>query len=216
MPMTDEEVTALKAEHDKAVKAKDDEHAKTKAELEKLTKKSDPKKEDDADLADKARLEREASEKKAVETKVLETALKFNLASVEWLKTNASLLPSTIDGIFKAAEKEKYGSEIEKAADIKLGIVSEFFAIQANLDQLTGSQKQNLADFLALTKNVKQERVHGIYDSIFEPTLESIRKVKKAEALQKGLAAPDATEDAYQKRLIEMSRKHHLREKANA
>lgn len=206
--MTPEEIEALKAEN-----------AKLKADLESKNKpdpKPEPKpdpKPDDKSLAEKAEAERKAKEAKDLESKSLEAALKFNLGSKDFVKNNASLLPQNIQGIFDAAEKENYGSAVQKANAIKVGIVSEFFALQANLDLLTEHQKQSLEDFKKLTKDVKEERVQGIFDSIFEPTLETLRKVKKAEALQKGLATPSDAQDAYKQRLMTGSRKHHLGEK---
>lgn len=205
--MTPEEIEALKAEN-----------AKLKADLESKNKpdpKPEPKpdpKPDDKSLAEKAEAERKAKEAKDLESKSLEAALKFNLGSKDFVKNNASLLPQNIQGIFDAAEKENYGSAVQKANAIKVGIVSEFFALQANLDLLTEHQKQSLEDFKKLTKDVKEERVQGIFDSIFEPTLETLRKVKKAEALQKGLATPSDAQDAYKQRLMTGSRKHHLGE----
>lgn len=175
-----------------------------------------PKKEDDPDLADKARKEREAAEKKTAESKSMESALSFNLQTKDFLKNNATLLPKSIEGILAQAEKETYDSALDKSAAIKVGIVSEYFAQQDNLDLLTASQKSSLEEFLKLSKTVKQERVNGIYDSIFEPTLESARRIKKAKAVQQGLADPSDNEDAYKKRMMELSRKHYLGEKKNA
>lgn len=171
----------------------------------------EPKK-DDPTLADKARQEREEKEKAQAAEKKLESALKFTLGSADFLKTNASLLPKTIEGIFSQAEKENYGSPIEKANAIKAGIVSEFFAVQSNLDLLTDSQKIALAEFKALTKNDKQERVQHVFDNIFEPTFESLKRIKKAEHLSKGLGDPNDTLAAYNNKMIAVSRKHHLRE----
>ena len=172
-----------------------------------------PPTEPEADLADKARKEREEAEKKSASTKVLESALKFNLGAADFLKTNASLLPKTIEGIFSQAEKENYADAIEKSNSIKVGVVSEFFALKENVELLTAAQKVALEDFNKLTKNAKAERVQGFYDSIFEPTLETLRKVKKAEALQKGLANPSDTQDAYKQKMINFSKKHYLGEK---
>lgn len=194
---------------------KDAEIAALKAELEKA-KGAPPKetpKPDDKSLEEKARLEREENEKKSAQTKVLESAIRFNLSSKDWVKNNATLLPVSVQGIFDQAEKENYGSDIHKSNAIRVGVVSEFFAVKDNLDLLTAHQKQTLEDFLKLTKTVKEERVQGVYDSIFEPTLESLRKVKKAEALQKGLGTPSDAEDAYTKKLMAGSAKYHLGEK---
>lgn len=187
------------------------------ARLDALEKAGKPpaKVEDDGEdpLAKKARLEREQNDKKGTETQVLTKAIKFNHTTKDFVKTNASLLPKSIEGIIAVADKEIYANEIEKSSAIQLSIVSEFFAQQENLDLLTESQKITLEEFKKLTKNVRQERVQAIYDSIFEPTLESLRKIKKAEALQKGLATPNGTEDAYTKKLVEHSTKHHIRER---
>ncbi len=181
-------------------------------ELSALKTQTPPKK-DDSDLAGKAEAERKAKEQKDMESKGMESALKFHLASPDFLKNNATLLPPNIAGIFEQAEKENYGSAVEKAAAIKVGVVSEFFAQQGNLDQLTATQKLALEEFLKLTKTVKQERVQQIYDNIFEPTLEMLRKVKKAEALQKGIAEPNPTKDAHKEKMIKLSRQHYLGEK---
>lgn len=186
-------------------------YEKEKAEREKNN--PPPKEKEGADLAEKARLEREANEKKAGETKTLEGALKFTMAAQTWAKDNAALLPKNTAQILEQSEKENYGNAIEKANAIKEAVVLEFFAQQSNLDLLTESQKEALADFKNLTKNVRQERVQQFYASVFEPTLESLRKIKKAEALQKGLATPSNAEDAYEKKLKEKSSQHHFRGK---
>lgn len=211
MPMTDEEVAALKADHEKAIKEAADKHAAEKAEWEKKSK--EKKTEDDPSLADKARLEREAAEKKTKYEKSLGAALKFNMGSAEFLKSNAGLLPKTVEGIFAQAEKQTYDSEVEKAAEIKVGLVSEFFAVQANMDQLTGAQKVELEDFLKLTKNGKQERIENVYAMIFEPTLESIRKIEKAKHVSSGAKDQSSAEKALADRMMKQSRKHYLGDK---
>lgn len=185
--------------------------------LEKLEKSGGPKggKEGDGDddLASKAAKQREIQEKQTADSKSLEAALKFALGAPDWLKTNASLLPKTVEGIFQAADKEVYSNSVEKANAIKVGIVSEFFAQQANLDLLTESQKNALEEFRKLTKTVKQERVAQVYDSIFEPTFEMLKRIKKAEAVSKGHSSPNDAQAAHKEKMIAASRKHYLREK---
>lgn len=181
--------------------------------LAKLTALEGKAKKDDVDLADKARLQREEQEKTTSNTKALESAIKFDMASKDWLKTNQSLLPKTVEGIFEAANKERYDSPIEKDRAIKVGVVSEFFAVQANLDLLTESQKIALAEFQALTKNDKQARAQNIYDNLFEPVLDNLKRVKKAEQLNRGLANDDDGKAAYKNRLLQGSKKHYLGDK---
>ncbi len=183
--------------------------AALKAEIESL-KSSKPKPEDD-DLKEKARKEREASNKDSDRTKKLENALKFNLKSDEFLKQNESLLPKEVRDIFSQAEKEKYSDAIEKDAAIKSGMIQSFFSVQSNVDLLTAGQKSALDDYLTLTKNGKQEKAQSVYDMVFEPAFERLRAVKKAEALQKGHGAGD--DDSYKKRIEAGSKKHYFGEK---
>lgn len=167
---------------------------------------------DDADLAAKAAKERETLEAKANRDKALTSAVKFTMNAPAWLKTNESLLPKSIAGIFAQAEKENYTDEIEKDCAIKVGIISEFFAEQANLDLLTDSQKSTIEDFRKLIKTVKQERAQQVYDSIFEPTFEALKRVKKAELISKGHGGGSDSTKAYKEKLIKGSAKHHLGE----
>jgi hypothetical protein len=186
------------------------------ARLDALEKKGNPNptpNPDDKTLADKVEADRKAKEKTTSDTQKLERALKFTLTSADWVKTNASLLPKNIEGIFAQAEKENYSSAMEKADAIKVGIVSEFFSIQSNLDLLTETQKINLEDFKKLTKTDKQDRVQSVYDTVFEPTFEMLKRVKKAEQISKGLGDPSDSETAYKEKMKAISRKHYLGEK---
>jgi len=213
--MTPEELEALKASNQKAY----DSYMALKGENDKLKAKPDPKDDpkpdpkDEKDLADKARLEREEAEKKGKYEKSLEGALNFNIAGPQFLKDNVGLLPKNVESIFAAADKEKYDSAIDKANAIKSGVVSEFFAVQENHDLLTASQKSELDEFLKLTKNGKQERVESIYAMIFEPTLETKRKVQKAKELNNGSKNQTDSEKALAERMMKLSKKHYLGDK---
>lgn len=188
-----------------------------KALMEKFEAMSKKKPEDeDPELRDKAKKEREERDKKVADTKTLESAVKFNLTTEAFLKDNASLLPKEVQDIFKTANTEKYDSEAEKANAIKAAIAQEFFSVQANLDLLTQTQKSALEDFLKLTKNGKQEKAGGIWDQIFEPTFEMLKRIKKAEALSKGHHASSSTQDQYKERMIKRSRQHYLGVKQDA
>jgi hypothetical protein len=183
------------------------------ARLEKLESSLKPPTPDpkDEELRDKARRQREADEKKGMDSKALEQSIKFNLQSSEFLKVNQSLLPKDAPDIFKAADKEKFENEIEKARAVKVGLIQSFFAVQENVDLLTGPQKNRLDEFLKLTKNGKQDQAQEFYENIFEPTFEALRRVKRAEALNRGHG--DSSDDAYKQRLLDHSRKHILGEK---
>ncbi len=197
-PDTAAELAALKASN-----------AELQAKLSEFNK----KKEDDPGLLDKARKEQEERNKKNLDTKALENALKFTMRSEEFLKTNSSLLPKDVDNIFKIADKENYGNAIEKESAIKSGVIQSFFSVQANMDLLTESQKTSLDEYLKLTKDGKQDKAQATYANIFEPTFEMLKRVKKAEALSKG-HAPEGDEDlAYKNKMMKHSRSHFLGEK---
>jgi hypothetical protein len=190
---------------------KDQEIADLKAKLAKLET-PNPKPKDD-DLLKKARDLRDKEDKSKGDEKALESALRFSMGADQFMKNNATLLPKDAADIFKAAEAEKYDSQIEKASAIKAGLIQSFFQVQSNVDMLTASQKTVLEDYLKLTKNGKQDKAQQIYDSIFEPTIELMRKLKRAEALSKGHGSSSDTEDAYKQKLMNLSRKHYLGEK---
>jgi hydroxylamine reductase (hybrid-cluster protein) len=190
-------------------------HAALLVEMEKLKSRKHDEPDDD-DLRDKARKQREIDEKRNSDSKALENALRFQLSSDQWLKTNSSLLPKDISDIFKASEKENYANAIEKDQAVKAGIVQSFFSVQNNLDLLTSGQKSMLDDYLKLTKTGKQERAQSVYDTLFEPALEMLRRVKKAEALAKGHGSSSDSDDAYKQKMMSLSSKHYFGEKANA
>lgn len=188
-------------------------HSELMKKFEALSTK-DKAKDEDPDLKARAAKEREESDKKKTDIKALENALSFNMQSKKFWDDNQALLPKQVEDIFKTADKETYDSALDKASAIKAGIVQEFFAVQDNLDLLTPGQKTALEDFLKLTKNGKQEKASGVYDQIFEPTFEMLKRLKKAQHLSKGLG--DGSDDAYKMKLMNGSKQHYLGEKSNA
>ena len=182
--------------------------ASLKAEIEQLkSKQAAPKEEED--LQTKAKNKQEQLDNEASKSKRLEAALTFNLKSADFLKQNSALLPKEAEDIFALADKENYADAIEKDCAIKSGLIQSFFAVQSNVDLLTGAQRASLDDFLKLTKNGKQDKAQHIFDTIFEPTFEMLRRVKKAESLKKGYGTQDGTTDAYKQRMINLSKKHY-------
>lgn len=196
------ELAALKAEKDAWLKEKADYENKLKAQTTNTP-----------DLSQKAKDEAAAKDKTKADQKELEAAVRFDMSSKDWLKTNENLLPKSIAGIFAAAEKEKYDSPIEKTRSIKSHIVKEFFDIKANRDVLTPGLKAELEKYDELTQTAKQERVESIYTMIFEPTVELIRGARKAAQLKSGQVEHTDAMAKYRDKMIAVSRKQHLGEK---
>jgi hypothetical protein len=209
--MTEEEIAAMKAENE-ATKA---EAAKLKADIEALKNpKLDTKKDDD--LQAKAQKDKEESDKANANAKKVENALKFNLSVNDFVKNNKDILTADIEGILKAAEKENYDTAFNKANAVKVGMIGTFFSVQANMDLLTVAQKSQLEDFQKLTKNGKEEKAEHVFENIFEPAIEMLKKVKKAEELGKaknGFSTGSSVENDYKQRLINQAKKGHLKEK---
>lgn len=198
---------------------KDKQIAELTAKLAELEKKNTPDpnpKPDDKDLIKKAEDERRKKEAESSNSKALESALRFSMGAADWLKTNAQLLPKDIGGIFEAAEKETYDSALEKDSALKSGIVQSFFKVQENLDLLTAAQKNSVEDWLRLSKTGKEEKARSIYDTIFEPTFEMLKRVKKAQQLNKGGDRNVSDfENEYKDRLIKGSRKFYMGDKTH-
>lgn len=226
MALNDDEEKKLKADHESATKAKDDEIAKLKADLEASKKPAskekkddegdeDDESEDDGDLRSKVKKEKEAEENRKLESKRIESALKFNLSINAFVKEHEDILPSELNEILKAAEREKYDSAIERANVVKKHLIEAFFEIQSNLDLLTSNQKQQLDDYLKLTKNGKEQKAEFIFENIFEPAIESLKRIKKVEEVGKanpGFASGTKVENAYKEKLMNISKKAHLGE----
>ncbi len=199
-----------------ALKREEDLKLELEAEKKKPKKEPDPTPDDD-DLRAKAAKTKQTTEDSAKESKRLEAAITFNLGVDTFIKNNADLLPNEVAEIVKVAHKETYDSVAAKAAAIKAAIVQAYFAVQGNLEALTVSQKSNLDDYLKLTKTAKEDKAAAIYETIFEPTLEAVRRIKKAEELGRsrgqGFSAGSPGDNAYRDKLAKGSRKSHLGEK---
>lgn len=195
----------LRAELD-AIKAQNKELSESIAKL--LGKKPEG---DEDDLATKAAKERQQKEIESAKAKDLEKAMRFDIGVKAWHKDHIKMLPKTIEGIIVQADKENYGSTFEKTNAIKAGIVTEFFAVQENLDLLTDAQKIELEDFKKLTKNEKQDRVGKIYDNIFEPTFDQLKRLEKAKQVSKGFDDGSTVQDAYKQKMVEISKKRYLK-----
>jgi hypothetical protein len=188
------------------------------AELKKGKGKDDDKdknkKDDDGDdLRKKAQNETDEKARKSTEQRQIERAVNFNLTVDTFTKEHKDILPAEVDGILKQAAKENYDTAVEKSNALKEALVKSYFSVQANVDQLTSSQKSSLADWDKLTKNARLEKVADVYENIFEPAIDTLKRVKKAEEVgraRSGLANRTDSHQSYRDRLIAGSQKAYL------
>ena len=175
-----------------------------------------PKVPEDKSLNEKVEADRKEKEKSQADQKTLESAITFTVKSGDWLKEHKEILPKEVEEIFQMADKEKYDSPIQKANAVKAGIIQSFFSVQANVDNLTESQKRTLEDYLKLTKNGREERAHQVFENIFEPAMAMTKQVKKAEEITRaknGFGNESDNEKKYVEKLVKLSRSHYLGEK---
>ncbi len=159
-------------------------------------------------LNEKVRIEREDQERKANDSRELEKALTFNLTAENFLKQNESILSGNFKQILDASSKENYDSAVNKSNALKSAWIQEYFSQQSNVDQLTESQKQTLADFNKLTKNGKEERASLIWNNLLEPSLEMTKRISKAEQVAKaklGFGGNTNSDQAYKNKLSDMA-----------
>lgn len=156
------------------------------------------------------------AEDERTKTAALETALTFNIKASTFFKENESLLPKEVAEMLAIAEKEKYDSPVQKANSIKSAVAQSFFKVQENLDLLTPSHKNLFDDFLKLTKNGKEEKAPFIYENLFEPALEALRRQRKADEVnraQNGYGNPTDAQKAYEEKMKAKSKQHFFKEK---
>lgn len=160
-------------------------------------------------LADKAKKDREAADLAQKNQRAIESAVRFTGQAKEWATTNAALLPKTVPGLIEQAEKENYPGIVEKDRAIKAGIISEYFAVQSNIDSLTPAQKIVIAEYMKLIKNVREERAQEVYDSVFEPHFLMVKGIEKAKQISRGEHDTSDGVASYAKRLEKASKDHY-------
>lgn len=186
------------------------------SELAQEKKKKDKKEgggDDPDDILQKVRREKEDKDNKARETKDVERSIRFNLTIDDFVKSNKDFLPDEVAGILSQASKERYDNEFEKASALKSAILSSYFSVQANVDSLTPAHRKSIEDWKGLTKGDREKRSADIYENVFEPCIETFRRVKKAEEVQRsrsGLAKESVSGEAYKQKLMRVSQRAHL------
>jgi hypothetical protein len=216
--MTDEKKPDKDSDDNKSLESKLKESENQIAELKKSIEalKFGTKPTDGKSLNDVVIDDNKAKEQKAKELKCLEAACKFNINSDKFISNHKDILGKEIADIFAVAAKEKFDSEVDKSNATKAAIIQSFFSLQANLDSLTDSHKSSIEDFMKLTKRSKEERASEVFENIFEPCVDTMKRLRKAEEVVKaksGYANSSDVESKYKERLILGSRKHFLGEK---
>jgi hypothetical protein len=165
-------------------------------------------------LLQKEREDQAKKDKEAQDLRDVESTVEFNHGIVNFVKDNANLLPAEVKGVVERAMQEKYDTAADKARAIRESVVVSFFALQSNEDLLTPAQKRELDEWRKLAKNARASKVTSIYQNIFEPTLQQLRNVKRAEEVSRGrmgIAVGTDADKAYAEKFQEASFKKFFR-----
>jgi hypothetical protein len=215
-PMTEEEQKVfdeMKATNEKLLK--DIEGLKSKPPADNPADKAD-KGDAAEDVLDKVRKMKKDEETQANQIKRIENATRFSMGLGKFLADHKPFLPEEVVKVIGVTEKENYDTTEMRANVIKAAMIKSFFEIQANADLLTSNQKIMLDGFFKLTKTAKEEKASEVYENVFEPTLEMLKRVRKAEEVARansGFANENDVSSGYRQRLIDRSREIHLGEK---
>lgn len=160
-----------------------------------------PKTDPGADpILDKIKKEEDEKKKGLETTQEVERVISFIHGVNKFLEDNAGVLPEETNKIVEMAGKETYETHKEKAGSIQAAIMKSFFAVQENLDSLTGSQKKVVETFMKLSQTAKVSGASEIFESVFEPAVHAASRVKKANELNKaksGVHQSTKAEDAF-------------------
>lgn len=174
----------------------------------------------DPDLREKAEKERRENEEKARDVKAVEGAVKFNMGLKEFTEKNKELLPKEVGDIVRLSDRESYGSEVARANALKASIMQSYFLVEANLTDLTASQKESVAEFLKLSKTGRESKAAELYNAVFEPALEMHKKLHKAQEIvraKNGYASGGSSAmDTYKQKLLEAAKRGIINRKKGA
>ena len=178
----DKRMDARFKERDEAAAKKAEEEAKKREEEEK-------KKALEADklkaAEEKVKADKMAKNSEEQEKQRMMDAFKFNSLLPDFLKDNKDFLPENLEDILNILQAKTYGSDVEKAQELKRAVIEQYIKNQANIDLLPDTLKAKAEKYAGLTTKEKLEQAPNFYD-IVETGIHTAKNVKKAEAIEKG------------------------------
>lgn len=160
--------------------------------------------------------ERDLQRQRDNESREIEAAVAYNYGVRSFIEDNEDLLPSDVKDLIRVAETQNYDNQGQKSRAFKREIMQSFFQVAENRDYLTQYQKQQLEEFEGLTLNGKEAKVEALYSTVFEPALETLRRVTKAQEVERGrrgFSKGTSAQQKYEDNITKLSRKRYLNEK---
>ena len=140
-----------------------------------------------AGLLDTAKEKMSEKEKEAALQKEMEAALKFNMKIGEFAEKYKDVLPAATGAILKEAAGKTFGSEAEKADEVRKTLIEAYLEEQKNLDEMPPSLRAKAEIYKGLTEDAKRKR-SAEFIEILEMSAELAYERKRAAAVAKANA----------------------------
>lgn len=140
-----------------------------------------------AGLLDTAKEKMSEKEKEAALQKEMEAALKFNMKIGEFAEKYKDVLPDATGAILKEAAGKTFGSEAEKADEVRKTLIEAYLEEQKNLDEMPPSLRAKAEIYKGLTEDAKRKR-SAEFIEILEMSAELAYERRRAAAVAKANA----------------------------
>ena len=140
-----------------------------------------------AGLLDTAKEKMSEKEKEDALQKKTEAALRFNMKIGEFAEKYKDVLPSATGAILKEAEGKTFGSEAEKADEVRKTLIEAYLEEQKNVDEMPPSLRAKAEVFKGLTEDAKRRR-SAEFIEILEMSAELAYERRRALAVAKANA----------------------------
>ena len=140
-----------------------------------------------AGLLDTAKEKMSEREKEDALQKKTEAALRFNMKIGEFAEKYKDVLPLATGAILKEAEGKTFGSEAEKADEVRKTLIEAYLEEQKNVDEMPPSLRAKAEVFKGLTEDAKRRR-SAEFIEILEMSAELAYERRRAAAVAKANA----------------------------
>ena len=140
-----------------------------------------------AGLLDTAKEKMSEKEKEDALQKKTEAALRFNMKIGDFAEKYKDVLPSATGAILKEAEGKTFGSEAEKADEVRKTLIEAYLEEQKNVDEMPPSLRAKAEVFKGLTEDAKRRR-SAEFIEILEMSAELAYERRRAAAVAKANA----------------------------
>ena len=138
-------------------------------------------------LLDTAKEKMSEKEKEDALQKKTEAALRFNMKIGEFAEKYKDVLPAATGAILKEAEGKTFGSEAEKADEVRKTLIEAYLEEQKNVDEMPPSLRAKAEVFKGLTEDAKRRR-SAEFIEILEMSAELAYEKRRAAAVAKANA----------------------------